>query len=384
MLHQTQSERYSLTPKSVPQEANVAAPRLLKVNFFDSVAVGHQLIVSLWDEVNLGNRPGYMVPLLEWSPIDPRQSPQNTPPLKSEFNHYWRTMSMWFGVLKIAGFSEPTGLSVPIDFPAAVKKQLAADPQVKASKDAGGDFVTKQPIANLPSIYRAVALLWEAQGASLFPTSSGAEYFSDLEQKLLSILKVDGTRTGHNYIRPFAKFHDPSGSSIFSDISRFARAGKTVFIEMARANERVRSVLSERICQQILSDMMNEFSDGTLAEKFVVLYFEEAHTLFRSDDKDLNSVYNKIAKEGAKFHLSMVYATQSMTTLSPDLLKNTENFFIAHLDDDREVREVTRKYVFRDVAEDVQRTQSKGYVRMITASHRFALPVQIRKFSPGG
>lgn len=71
-----------------------------------------------------------------------------------------------------------------------------------------------------------------------------------------------------------------------------------------------------------------------------------------------------------------------MTTLSPDLLKNTENFFIAHLDDDREVREVTRKYVFRDVAEDVQRTQSKGCVRMITASHRFALPVQIHKFAP--
>jgi DNA helicase HerA-like ATPase len=152
---------------------------------------------------------------------------------------------------------------------------------------------------------------------------------------------------------------------------------------MARANEEVRTVLSERICQQLLSDMMAEFSDGTLGDNFVVLYFEEAHTLFRADDKDLNNVYNKIAKEGAKFHLSMVYATQSMTTLSPDLLKNTENFFIAHLDDDREVREVTRKYVFRDVAEDVQRTQSKGYVRMITASHRFALPVQIRKFSPG-
>ena len=78
---------------------------------------------------------------------------------------------------------------------------------------------------------------------------------------------------------------------------------------------------------------MNDFSDGNLGDRFVVLYFEEAHTLFRADDKDLNNVYNKIAKEGAKFHLSMVYATQSMTTLSPDLLKNTENFFIAHLDD---------------------------------------------------
>jgi hypothetical protein len=217
----------------------------------------------------------------------------------------------------------------------------------------------------------------------LFPTSSGDPYFNDLEQKLLSVLKGDGTLTGHNYIRPFAKFHDTQGSHIFGEISKLARSGHTVFVEMARANEQVRRVLSERICQQILTDMMNEFTDGSLGNRFVVLYFEEAHTLFRADDKDLNNEYNKIAKEGAKFHLRKVYATPSTNTLSPDLLKNTENFFIAHLHDDREVREVTRKYVFRDVAEDVQRTQSKGYVRMITASHRFALPVQIRKFAPG-
>ena len=128
--------------------------------------------------------------------------------------------------------------------------------------------------------------------------------------------------------------------------------------------------------------MMTLFGEDKLEDKFVVLYFEEAHELFPEADRDLNNVYNKLAKEGAKFHISMVYATQSMTTLSPDLLKNTENFFIAHLDDDREVREVTRKYVFRDVAEDVQRTMSKGFVRMITQSHRFALPVQISKFEP--
>ena len=70
-----------------------------------------------------------------------------------------------------------------------------------------------------------------------------------------------------------------------------------------------------------------------------------------------------------------------MTTISPDLIKNTDNFIIAHLDDDREAKEVARKYAFRDVADDVQRIQSKGFVRMITRSHRYALPVQVHKFS---
>ena len=66
---------------------------------------------------------------------------------------------------------------------------------------------------------------------------------------------------------------------------------------------------------------------------------------------------------------------------SQDLIKNTDNFLIAHLDDDREAREVARKYAFRDIADDVQRIQSKGFVRMITRSHRFALPVQIHLFN---
>lgn len=112
-----------------------------------------------------------------------------------------------------------------------------------------------------------------------------------------------------------------------------------------------------------------------------MFYFEEAHRLFNKDDSDLNSIYNILAKEGAKMNIAMVFATQSMTTISPDLIKNTDNFLVAHLDDDREVKEVARKYAFQDVAEDVRRIQSKGFVRMITKSHRFALPVQLHRFS---
>ena len=91
-------------------------------------------------------------------------------------------------------------------------------------------------------------------------------------------------------------------------------------------------------------------------------------------------IVDRLAKEGAKLNIGIVYSTQSIESLSPDLLKNTENFFIAHLNDEREVKALTRFHEFRDVGADVQRTKSHGFVRMITRSHRFALPVQIRKF----
>jgi len=146
-------------------------------------------------------------------------------------------------------------------------------------------------------------------------------------------------------------------------------------------DENVRKSLARQICQALLRQMMLLFSQNSLSNRFVVLYFEEAHILFPKDDRALGEdVYNKIAKEGAKFHISMVYATQSMSTLSPDLLKNTENIIVTHLDDDREVRELEHKRAFRDIAADVERITSKGYVRMKTLSLPFALPVQIRKF----
>lgn len=146
-------------------------------------------------------------------------------------------------------------------------------------------------------------------------------------------------------------------------------------------DERVRKALADRVSKSLLTSQMQLFNQNKLGNRFVVLYFEEAHNLFPKSDKEVDTdVYNKLAKEGAKFHISMVYATQSISTLSPDLMKNTENFIVTHLDDDREVRELEHKRAFRDIAADVERITSKGYVRMATVSLPFALPVQIRKF----
>jgi hypothetical protein len=299
-------------------------------------------------------------------------------------------MSMWFAVLRLAEFV-PRSDAAPVfvNFKDNVKQALVSRLGGSGLRtyEEGGEtkFAERQPLRVLPAIYREVWALWQAHGndRGWFDTSDGSPYFNGAEQAMLRVLADDGSISGKQYLEPFKAYHDPAGSSIFAEISRHAREGKTVLVDFARADEQVRKNLSERVCGRLLSDMEKAFGEDELGEDdFVVLYFEEAHQLFPQADRDLNNVYNRLAKEGAKFHVSMVYATQSMTTLSPDLLKNTENFFIAHLDDDREVREVTRKYAFRDVADDVQRTMSKGFVRMITQSHRFALPVQIRKFEP--
>lgn len=384
-MHPSKCARYSLSPREISSEKalGLPKPKSLKVNFYDAVPVGHALIQQLWESEHSA-RPGYMLPVLNWSPPDLDEAPnQNNP---SAYKHFWRTMSMWFAFLRLAEFPARRCATVYVDFKKNVKDELINRLGRAIKLDQNGNFTPWQLVEVLPAIYREVAKLRDQHGdhKDWFPNSStdASPYFNDVEGSLLQILKNDGSISGKRYLSPFKKYHDVAGSDTFKEISDAAQGGKTVLVDFAKAEEEVRKNLSDRICRRILGDMMARFSNDTLGDKFVVLYFEEAHELFRQDDRDLNNVYNKLAKEGAKFHVSMVYATQSMTTLSPDLLKNTENFFIAHLDDDREVREVTRKYAFRDVAEDVQRTMSKGFVRMITQSHRFALPVQIRKFEP--
>lgn len=289
---------------------------------------------------------------------------------------------MYSALLNRAGFEPPPDLRAPINFRDSVKQVLRDLPGV--ALDARREFaVNGQPVTALPTIYRIVARLYQEHGddPNWFPPSSdGGDYFNDLEKKLLRMLS-DETIVAHNYIRPFGRYHSPKGASVFRDIADLVQNGQSVFIDMSQSPEVVRNNLVERVCRTIFQRQNQRFnSEDGIGNRFAMLYFEEAHRLFNKDDSDLNSIYNLIAKEGAKLNIAMVYATQSMTTISPDLMKNTDNFLIAHLDDDREAREVTRKYAFRDVAEDVQRVQSKGFVRLITRSHRFALPVQLHKF----
>ena len=89
------------------------------------------------------------------------------------------------------------------------------------------------------------------------------------------------------------------------------------------------------------------------------------------------------AKEGAKYHIGMVYSTQSVTTVNKDLVGQTENFFIVHLSSKDEVDALARVNVaYESFKDDILRAKTRGYVRMLTSSHRFVVSVQARKFVP--
>ncbi|GAJ20902.1 unnamed protein product, partial [marine sediment metagenome] len=109
------------------------------------------------------------------------------------------------------------------------------------------------------------------------------------------------------------------------------------------ADEIVMRYFSRELSKAVFSHQTDKFTNNKLGSHFLQLYFEEAHDLFAVSDSDESTkIYRRFAKEGAKYHIGMVYSTQSPTTINPDLLAQTENFFIAHLASQDDVNRLSR------------------------------------------
>lgn len=190
---------------------------------------------------------------------------------------------------------------------------------------------------------------------------------------------------GYTKLRPMIHLHTNTvGKSFREEISDELRRGRIVIIDLSQGDEDTQRLYSVDICSHIFQGSMSRFIDNR-PSNFIQFYFEEAHNLFpKKDDKDLSQVYNRIAKEGAKLSLGMLYLTQEVSSISSNILKNTQNWFIAHLNNDDEIKEIKKYYDFGDFSDSLVRfsaSSDKGFVRMKTYSNPFVVPVQVDRFS---
>lgn len=221
----------------------------------------------------------------------------------------------------------------------------------------------------------------------------GKEWADEDLKALMVFLSRKKTSTGSANISGFRKLqsklilglHTTSTEKPFQDeIIEALRKGMIVIVDLSQGDPTVQNLYSERICRGLFANSMDRFVKNA-PNNFVQFYFEEAHNLFpKKEDKDLSQIYNRIAKEGAKLNLGMIYATQEVSSISANILKNTQNWFIAHLNNDDETRELKKYYDFSDFVESLVRFSAKndkGFVRMKTYSNPFVVPVQIRRFT---
>lgn len=214
----------------------------------------------------------------------------------------------------------------------------------------------------------------------LISSSSGTPVFDADDAALLDFL-VPASGSGPVVLRAYLDYHSPNAGDFVGEALALLDAGKTVILDLGNATDTIRRYFADMLSRSVFSHQEAKFVNNELGNTYTQLYFEEAHNLFPVNDKDLTGVYARFAKEGAKFHIGMVYSTQSPSTINKELLAQTENFFVAHLSSQDETKSLSRVQVaFAGTEEDILRAKAQGYMRMLTMSHRFVIPTQARKF----
>jgi hypothetical protein len=358
---------YALTPKPATPS------RPLKLNFYEHPERSRRVLADLLESEG---RTSIYIKAFIGSEIPSLEVLSGLPP--NEKKRAERRVLMYWAVLKKAGYDvDETTLS----------RKLHLDPGYNAN------LRSTIYAGNMPTIINSLNILVseferiadfirnKSDNDPILQSTSGRPLFERDERAILEFLKPS-IGAGPAMIQRFRIYHDRNAGDFAREIIDLVDRGQSVILDLGNANPEVMEYFSYELSSAIFNHQVDKFTNNALGSHFVQLYFEEAHNLFPAKDEGMD-IYRRIAKEGAKYHIGMVYSTQSVTTINKDLLAQTENFFIAHLSSQDEVNALAKVNVaYESLKDDILQAKTVGYIRMLTRSHRFVVSVQARKFTP--
>ncbi|MDJ0680832.1 MAG: DUF87 domain-containing protein [Xenococcaceae cyanobacterium MO_167.B52] len=371
-MYQDKTIRYSTVKKDGFLE--------MKVNFYREVENGFDLIKA--NPIISDNTSNYVKAFQSIDLTKPEDYNTNY----STKARYDRRIAVYLCCLYRAGFKEPQRFKISFTAKDTVRN------------DVGLDFNPSQGLT-LEQAASWWEKFWEIYAEDINNTFAnyrqkheGREWADEDLKALLVMLtrkRTSGgnaTIDGFRILKSIREQHTNTIQEAFDkNILNNLRQGKIIIVDLSLGNPEIQAMFSERICRCIFNDAIGRFT-STKPNNFIQFYFEEAHNLFpKKDDKDLSQIYNRLAKEGAKLNLGLIYATQEVSSISSNILKATQNWFISHLNNEDEIKELRKYYDFSDFTEGLIRFSQdtdKGFVRMKTYSNSFVIPVQIDRFPP--
>ncbi len=314
----------------------------------------------------------------------------------SDYGDYTRLKRRLFfyrAVLVEAGFPPPK-------YAPQVKPLFGKDLQDRMNKENS----LKQYI---PYLEHNKRMSWEIAGnfsrafAEWVKTQTFKNYDSEYAQKrdgsnwsdthLLGLLGIYDNTRGIGMIQKTRDWHDPESTSDYAeDIVRKVREGNLVIVDQLLGDPDMNRQAAERIVSRIFDSQQRSFitpeidpATGEIKKPPpVIIYAEEAHTLLPEEkESDSSNIWARIAKEGAKFNIGMVYSTQEPSSIQRNILTNTENWFVAHLSSRDEIAQLRKYKDFEDFTESILSVSEPGFLRVRTRSTHYTVPVQMKLFT---
>jgi uncharacterized protein DUF87 len=358
--------------------------KLMLLNFYqkENLQIGKDIIDTILSEETSAYLRNFQQVRFEEPPTTDR----------SATTRFKRRVLVYKALLHKAGFPAPTG-EIP-NFKGLFGKPLL-------------DFL-KSDTSDNSSIYNSTAemlsknsITWSVMGticdnlekyigdskstykeyeAQYISSSSTGDNWAD--EDLKKILTMFQYPNGARLIGKAIPQHSSDTTSDYSeDIYKDLKQGKLVIIDQSSGESELNQSSADRIMWRIFRGNQSLFRDGESDIPEILVYIEEAHNLLPSGkDLDMKNVWVRMAKEGAKYKLGLVYATQEVSSIQRNILKNTANWFISHLNNSDETKELCKFYDFADFEPSIRRAQDKGFLRVKTLSSPFVIPVQVDKF----
>ena len=177
--------------------------------------------------------------------------------------------------------------------------------------------------------------------------------------------------------------------SLAESIWRDLQDQKIIIVDLASLPSDVISrTISEQIAAYILSKASQLFGDTEQQEMFkkfeTLVFIEEAQNYLSSEKVSAGSgIFERLAKEGRKFHIGLVYVTQQPSAIDEKISSQTENIIAMHLSnlsDTMILNKIKDKFDLL-TTKFLKDEAQKGLAYLYAEPHQpFVLPAQVHKF----
>ncbi len=209
------------------------------------------------------------------------------------------------------------------------------------------------------------------------------------EPRFADILRIFFSQNGPRAFQQVREQHDPNSPGDYAErIVNDLRQGSLVIVDQSTGDPEQNARAAERIMWKVFKRQQEEFRSAVSGdeesehEHHILVYLEEAHNLLpRANAADnLSTVWARSAKEGSKLNIGMVLATQAPSSIMPEILNETDNWILAHLNSKRERNVIGDYEDFEDFLDQIGQVSEPGFVRMRSLSLAYTVPVQLRRF----